>query len=124
MKRFILITTVLISGIWLTLVAPAVAQHEHPAGEPEQLGRVNFPISCDAAVQTQFSSAVAMLHSFWYEKAAEAFTAVAEKDATCGMAYLGSGHDALPPDLGSARPKGGGGGGGEGASPGEGFTAA
>jgi hypothetical protein len=89
MKRFILITTVLISGIWLTLVAPAVAQHEHPAGEPEQLGRVNFPISCDAAVQTQFSSAVAMLHSFWYEKAAEAFTAVAEKDATCGMAYWG-----------------------------------
>jgi len=88
-KRFILITTVLISAIWLTLVAPAVAQHEHPAGEPEKLGKVSFPVSCDAAVQTQFSSAVAMLHSFWYEKAAEAFTAVAEKDATCGMAYWG-----------------------------------
>lgn len=89
MKRFIVIATVLISGIWLTLVAPAVAQHEHPAGEPEKLGKVSFPISCDAAVQTQFSSAVAMLHSFWYEKAAEVFTAVGEKDVTCSMAYWG-----------------------------------
>ena len=30
-----------------------------------------------------------MLHSFWYEKASDAFAAVAEKDPTCGMAYWG-----------------------------------
>ena len=89
MKRFTLITPVLFSAVWMILAATVVAQHDHPAGEPEKLGKVNFPTSCDAAVQPQFSSAVAMLHSFWYEKAAEAFTAVAEKDATCGMAYWG-----------------------------------
>jgi hypothetical protein len=32
---------------------------------------------------------MAMLHSFWYDKAKETFAAVAEKDSTCGMAYWG-----------------------------------
>jgi hypothetical protein len=30
-----------------------------------------------------------MLHSFWYEKASDAFAAIAQKDPTCGMAYWG-----------------------------------
>ena len=79
----------LIIAAWMTFVALGVAQHEHPSGEPEKLGKVNFPISCTAAVQPQFNTAVAMLHSFWYEKASEAFAAVAEKDPACGMAYWG-----------------------------------
>ncbi len=78
-----------IAGAWLTLAAPIIAQHQHPAGEPEKLGKVNFPVSCDPKLQPQFSAAVAMLHSFWYEKASDTFTAVAEKDPTCGMAYWG-----------------------------------
>jgi hypothetical protein len=65
------------------------AQHQHAAGEPEKLGKVNFPVSCDPALQPQFNRAVALLHSFWYEKAAEAFAAVAEKDPACGMADWG-----------------------------------
>ena len=32
---------------------------------------------------------MAMLHSFWYDKAKETFADVAEKDPTCGMAYWG-----------------------------------
>src|SRR5262249_6731208 len=32
---------------------------------------------------------VAMLHSFWYEKASDTFAAVAAKNPTCGMAYWG-----------------------------------
>jgi len=79
----------IIAGAWMTFVGPAVAQHQHPAGEPEKLGKVDFPVSCDAAVQPQFNRAVAMLHSFWYEKASEAFAGVAEKDPACGMAYWG-----------------------------------
>ena len=73
-------------------VSPALAQHEqhqHPAGEPEKLGKVNFPISSDAAAQLQFNRAVAMLHSFWYEKANEEFAAIAKRDPACGMAYWG-----------------------------------
>jgi hypothetical protein len=75
-----------------TCAVSAVAQHEqheHPPGEPEKLGKVNFPISCDGAIQLQFNRAVAMLHSFWYEKANEEFAAIAKKDPACAMAYWG-----------------------------------
>jgi tetratricopeptide (TPR) repeat protein len=87
--RFPRVLCLIIAGAWLTFAAPVVAQHQHPAGEPEKLGKVNFPVSCDAAVQPQFNRGVAMLHSFWYEKASEAFAAVAEKVPACGMAYWG-----------------------------------
>ena len=89
MKRLISISTTLLFGVCTALAPPAVAQHEHPAGDPAKLGKVNFPVSCETSVQPQFSNAVAMLHSFWYEKASETFPAVAEKDPTCGMAYWG-----------------------------------
>src|SRR5450432_3436491 len=80
---------VLLVGVCAAFVPPAVAQQEHPAGDPSKLGNVSFPVSCEPSVQPQFSSAVAMLHSFWYEKASDTFAAVAQKDPTCGMAYWG-----------------------------------
>lgn len=89
MKRLAFIFTVLLVGVCAVTVPPAVAQHEHPAGDPGKLGKVSFPVSCDPSLQSQFNSAVAMLHSFWYEKASDAFAAIAQKDSTCGMAYWG-----------------------------------
>jgi tetratricopeptide (TPR) repeat protein len=89
MKRLTLTSMVLIPAFCATFVALALAQHEHPAGDVGKLGKVNFPISCDPAVQPQFNAAVAMLHSFWYEKASDTFAAVAQKDHHCGMAYWG-----------------------------------
>ena len=89
MKRLTFTTVVIIVGLCAAFVPPALAQHEHPAGDPTKLGKVSFPVSCDPSVQPQFSSAVAMLHSFWYEKASDTFAAIAEKDPTCGMAYWG-----------------------------------
>jgi hypothetical protein len=89
MKRLTFICMVLLVGVCAAFVPPAVAQHEHPAGDPEKLGKVNFPVSCEPLVQPLFSSAVAMLHSFWYEKASDTFAAVVQKDPTCGMAYWG-----------------------------------
>jgi len=71
------------------LLPAAFAQHEHTAGDPSKLGRVSFPVSCAPSVQQQFSTAMAMLHSFWYEKAKESFSAVANEDPSCGMAYWG-----------------------------------
>lgn len=89
MKRLNSCPTALIAAVWVTFVLPAVAQHEHPAGDLGKLGKVSFSVSCEPSAQPQFSSAVAMLHSFWYEKASETFASVAEKDPTCGMAYWG-----------------------------------
>ncbi len=74
--------------VYLILAATAAGQHEH-MGQPQNLGTVNFPISCDAGVRQQFGRAVALLHSFWYQQAAQEFAAVAKADPACGMAYWG-----------------------------------
>jgi hypothetical protein len=76
----------------IALYAPAAAPqagHHHPAGSAEKLGKVNFPTSCTPAAQARFERAVAMLHSFWFEEAHRAFTAIAAADSTCAMAHWG-----------------------------------
>jgi hypothetical protein len=67
--------------------AQEIHQHEHSAHE--KLGQVHFPISCNSAAQAEFDRAVAMLHSFWYEKAGETFSETARRDPSCAMAYWG-----------------------------------
>lgn len=67
-----------------------VSAQAHDHGRPEQLGRVTFPVSCNAEAQKRFERAMAMLHSFWWEAGAGAFRGVAEADGSCAMAYWGS----------------------------------
>ena len=76
---------------WVPLVSAQSQQHTHEAdsGEVGQLGQVNFPVSCNAAARQEFTRAVAMLHSFWYQRAEKTFAAVAQKDPSCAMAYWG-----------------------------------
>jgi hypothetical protein len=57
--------------------------------EEEKFGEVNFPISCSPAAQTQFNRAVAMLHSFFFPETVKAFTAIAQQEPSCAMAYWG-----------------------------------
>ena len=70
----------------IVITRPLQAQHEHG---PAQLGRVEFPISCNAAAQQQFEHAMTLLHSFWWEEGLAAFQAVARADSTCAMAQWG-----------------------------------
>src|SRR5437763_15481688 len=75
----------------LTLAAaglPAQAVHEH-GGHREALGRVTFPTSCRAEAQRRFERGVALLHSFWYERASETFKDVVAAGSTCAMGYWG-----------------------------------
>jgi len=65
------------------------AQETHSHGAPEKLGRVSFPISCLPAVQQQFDRGVALLHSFAYTPAEDAFRGVVELDPQCAMAHWG-----------------------------------
>jgi tetratricopeptide (TPR) repeat protein len=67
--------------------APAAAGQEHQ--HSDQLGAVTFPVSCNAEAQARMHRAVAMLHSFWFPAAREAFESVAEADPGCGIAYWG-----------------------------------
>jgi len=89
MKRHSASCVVLFAAISGAFSAPSIAQHEHPAGDASKLGKVNFPVSCEPPVQSQFRTAVAMLHSFWFEKASDTFAAVAEQDPKCAIAYWG-----------------------------------
>jgi len=81
----------LFACVILSLAAGASAheEHQHPAGNPEQLGTVHFPVSCNAEAQAQFQRAVAMQHSFWFEEAGKAFAAVTATDPGCAMGYWG-----------------------------------
>jgi tetratricopeptide (TPR) repeat protein len=65
------------------------AQETHNHGVPEKLGTVSFPVSCKPAVQEQFDRGVALLHSFAYPAAEDAFQGVAEQDPQCAMAHWG-----------------------------------
>jgi hypothetical protein len=73
-------------ALTLLLLAGAPVASAH---DGEKLGTVHFPVSCAPAVQADFERAVALLHSFWYEEALKAFTAVTTTDPTCAMGYWG-----------------------------------
>src|SRR5881398_2363510 len=58
-------------------------------GDLRAAGKVDFPISCTPAVQSEFARGVALLHSFFYEEARRIFTSVAEQDPKSAMAQWG-----------------------------------
>lgn len=60
-----------------------------PAAAQEKLGKVHFSTSCNPAAQQEFDRAVALLHSFWLDASAKAFTAVAQNDPGCAIAHWG-----------------------------------
>jgi tetratricopeptide (TPR) repeat protein len=62
--------------------------HQHELTEQE-VGSVHFATSCSKDVQTSFQRAVALLHSFQYEQAREAFQNVSKQDPKCAMAEWG-----------------------------------
>src|SRR5437667_10835313 len=74
-----------LTGCFLALDDINCATAPEP-GDMRGVGKVEFPISCAPAVQSEFARGVALLHSFFYEEARRIFTAVAERDPTCAMA--------------------------------------
>lgn len=70
-------------------VARADAAPRVKRAQGERLGSVNFPVSCTPDAQKTFNTGVALLHSFQYEEAEQAFSQVAQQDPTCAMAYWG-----------------------------------
>jgi hypothetical protein len=78
----ILLTLVCISSFSTT-------QETHNHSAPEKLGQVSFSISCTPVVQEQFNRGVALLHSFAYTAAEDAFQGAVELDPRCAMAHWG-----------------------------------
>ena len=94
MKRALLITSPLTAAVLVAFLchaplAGAQEAHQHAHSHTEELGRVNFPVTCTPQARRQFNHAVAWLHSFEYEEAEKVFTEVAATDPRCGMAHWG-----------------------------------
>ena len=68
---------------------PLTAQEHHHELSAEEVGSVQFGTSCSKAVEVSFNRAVALLHSFQYEQAREAFTEISKQDPSCAMTQWG-----------------------------------
>jgi hypothetical protein len=70
------------------VAAGAHGQHHDATGD-RRLGTVHFATSCTPAAQRQFDHAVALLHSFEFGAAIEAFDETLRTDPTCTIAHWG-----------------------------------
>ncbi len=76
-------------GASLVLSAALAGSAQVPAAPAENLGKVDFPVSCAKAVRAPFNRGVALLHDFWYDEAKRQFQKIAKADASCAMAHWG-----------------------------------
>ena len=82
-------TTILLVAFSLIGARGLTAQeHDHELSA-EGIGSVHFLTSCRKVAQPGFNRAVALLHSFQYEQARQAFNEVAALDPFCAMAQWG-----------------------------------
>jgi len=93
LKRFVRSICALILALGLvsppvgtiSQAGPSVAEHQIHG-----LSHVHMEISCSASVAFGFDRALALLHNFWYARAATAFQQVVQADPECAMAYWGA----------------------------------
>jgi hypothetical protein len=85
--KFAPIALILVAGSALHTFA-AQEQHDHGASSG-RLGTVHFATSCNTSVSKDFDRGVAMLHSFWFSAAIDAFNGVLKSDPACTMANWG-----------------------------------
>ena len=82
------------AGGW-SAVRPSWPRSRTSTASPAGLGTVKFANSCGAEVQPEFARGMALLHSFEFGPAIDAFQAVAAKDPSCADRLLGHGGGAV-----------------------------
>ena len=82
-------TTILLIPFFLIVAPGLAAQEHHHELSAEEVGSVHFLTSCSKAAQPGFNRAVALLHSFQYEQARQAFNEFAALDPSCAMTQWG-----------------------------------
>src|SRR5216684_619479 len=82
------LTAVLASTLCLVPLSPTQEEHHHAISE-EEIGSVHFLTSCQPDIAESFNRAVALLHSFQYEQARQAFAEISERYPECAMAQWG-----------------------------------
>jgi tetratricopeptide (TPR) repeat protein len=79
----------LLVGVCLLPISLAAEDQHHHSLTAEELGTVNFPVSCAEGTQAKFNKGVALLHSFEYGDARSAFREVEKADSHCAIAQWG-----------------------------------
>jgi hypothetical protein len=89
----------------LVLAAAGSAQDHvhHGADNGNELGVVDFRVSCDAAAEEDFNRATALMHHMMYQEARATFEAIAAEHSDCAMAHWGIAQTLFQP-LWPARP--------------------
>ena len=82
-----------VAALWVGLlfgVFSAAGWAQGPsAGDLRRSGTVRLEVTCKPELQEDFRSAVALLHSFFYEEARRRFQELSERDPECAMAWWG-----------------------------------
>ena len=81
--------TLVIAGYLVALLPPSGIAQEHQQRKDERLGAVHFATSCNAEAQKEFDRALALLHSFQFNRAIRGFNAALALDPGCGIAHWG-----------------------------------
>ena len=92
-----LYVSMMVAAIWGSMVGAGAASElphadrgrELTAGELRKSGTIHLKIRCDSGVQDDFETAVALLHSFFYDEARRRFIRIIEMDPECAMAHWG-----------------------------------
>jgi tetratricopeptide (TPR) repeat protein len=85
MRRTIILLLACLCSVSLHLAA----QEHHHELSAEEVGSVHFLTSCSKTVELSFDRALALLHSFQYEQARQAFHEISTQDPSCAMAQWG-----------------------------------
>lgn len=75
--------------LYLSFLTPPCLLSDAFPGDHERLGKVNFPTSCAPVAQDALAQALALLHSFQYQEAEQAFTHSSQVDVGCAIAFWG-----------------------------------
>ena len=89
MRRTLKYLAVAVIAICLGIGTALQAGAPAAVTQSEQLGDVNFPVSCTEEAQAKFHRAMALYHSFDWKQGRAAFEEIARLDPRCGMAYWG-----------------------------------
>ena len=84
-----IIALALALGLLLLALATTLPTARPVARGAAKLGKVNFPVSCNAAAQKEFETSMAYYHSFAWPQFKAPLERVLQADPTCGMAHWG-----------------------------------
>lgn len=81
--------TLFLTGALVFTPLPQLQAQQHHAHASDDVGTVDFRVSCSDAVRPEFDRALAMLHHMMYAESRTIFQQIGERDPQCGMAHWG-----------------------------------